>query len=217
MKCTFHPAVDSQDLCSICGKPLCAECAHKIKNKTYCQTCLVEGAEWIAAVKHLKLPADAPKKAAWLALIPGMGAVYNNEYMKAVTYFAVFAALSIMGSNIHGIFGFGAVVFLIFTMFDAYRTAEASLRRRVQTGLVAPETAWHDRTGFGWGIFLIVLGLIFLLQNLIPFHFLNRLWPLLFILLGAFLVYHALREKGNPVRGLNHSVPASEDSQAKEV
>ena len=63
------------------------------KDKAYCQNCLVEGAEWAATMKNLRLPADAPKRAALCALIPGMGAVYNSEYMKGITYFAVWAGL----------------------------------------------------------------------------------------------------------------------------
>ena len=191
MKCSYHPTVDSQEACSVCKKPLCVECTHKIKGKPYCQDCLVEGAEWAATVKGLKLPSDAPKRAAMCAIIPGMGAVYNNEYLKAITYFAVFAALSVMGDRVNGVFGFGAFVFLIFTMFEAYRTAEARARRRIQTGL-PEESPNQDKTLAGWGIILIILGLVFLLQNLIPWYVLNRMWPVAFILIGAFLVYRAL-------------------------
>ncbi len=140
MKCSYHPDVDSQEACTVCRKLLCTECAHKIKGKPYCQDCLVQGAEWAATVKGLKLPSDSPKRAAFCAIIPGMGAVYNGEYMKAITYFAVFAALSMMGDRVNGVFGFGAFVFVLFTMFDAYRTAEAKARRKIQAGFVPEET-----------------------------------------------------------------------------
>jgi hypothetical protein len=194
MKCSYHPAVDSQEACSACSKPMCAECTHKIKGKPYCQDCLIQGAEWAATVKGLKLPSDAPKRAALCAIIPGIGAVYNNEYMKAVTYFAVWAALSVMGSRVHGVFGFGAVVFVVFTMFDAHRTAEAQARRRLQPGYISTEPLQQDRTIIGWGVFLILLGFVFLLQNVIPdYFFVNRLWPLVFILLGGYLVYRAMK------------------------
>lgn len=198
MKCSYHTAVDSQEACSACSKPLCADCTHKIKGKPYCQDCLVEGAEWAATVKGLKLPSDAPKRAALCAIIPGMGAVYNNEYMKAVTYFSVWAALSVMGGRVHHVFGIGAFVFVVFTMFDAYRTAEAHTRRRLQPGYVPMEPPQQDRTIIGWGIFLILLGVVFLLQNVIPEIILvNRLWPLVFIVLGGYLVYRATKSRGN--------------------
>jgi hypothetical protein len=211
MKCSYHPAVDSQDACSVCAKPMCMECTHKVKGKPYCQDCLALGAEWAATVKGLKLPSDAPKRAALCAIIPGMGAVYNNEYTKAITYFAVWAALSVMGSRVNGIFGFGAFVFVIFTMFDAYRTAEAQARRRLQTGMVG-ELPQQDRTIIGWGVFLILLGLLFLLQNIIPYYlFVNRLWPLVFVLLGAYLVYRAIQTRDKQAHRSAGSLPGAKE------
>jgi hypothetical protein len=196
MKCSYHPAADSQEFCSTCSKPLCIECSHQIKGKVYCQDCLVRGAEWAATVKDLRVPVDSPKRAACCALIPGMGAVYNNDYAKAITYFAVFAALVVLGDHIHGVFGFGAFVFLIFSMFDGYRTAEAKARARAEgaSAAVAPE---RDKTVVGWGLLLIMLGFLLLLQNYLPYQFLSRLWPLGFILLGAYLVYEAVKGREN--------------------
>ncbi len=196
MKCSYHPTVESQDACSVCSKPLCPECTHKIKGKPYCQDCLVQGAEWAATVKGLKLPSDSPKRAALCAVIPGIGAVYNTEYTKAITHFAVFAALCLMGSRVNEVFGWGAGAFWIFTIFDSFRTAEAKTRARLQTGSVSEESPQKDKTIIGWGIFLIVLGLIFLLQNIIPYYlFVNQLWPVVFILLGAYLVYRAVQNR----------------------
>ncbi len=196
MKCSYHPSVESQEICTVCKRPLCVECAHRVKGKPYCQECLVEGAEWAATVKGLKLPTDSPRRAALCAIIPGLGAVYNNEYTKAITYFAVFAGLSVLGSRVHGIFGFGAFVFLVFTIFEAYRTAEAKTRSRIQAVAVPEQPSSHDKTVIGWGIILIVLGLIFLLQNFVNFYF-ERFWPLIFVLLGAYLVYRSIESRKN--------------------
>jgi len=208
MKCSYHPAVDSQEVCSACRKFLCSECAHKIKGKAYCQDCLIEGAEWASTIKGLRLPADAPKRAALCAIIPGLGAVYNAEYLKAIAYFAVWAALAMMSSRVSSVFGFGGFVFIIFTMFDAYRSAEARVRRRIQAGAFADEPPKEDKTLIGWGVFLIILGVIFLLHSLIPFYYLNRFWPLIFILLGAFLVYRALQSrKSQPNRSSGSPQP----------
>jgi len=194
MKCSYHPTEESAELCSTCSKPLCNACAHQIKAKFYCQDCLVRGAEWASTMKDLRVPTDAPKRAALCALIPGMGAVYSNDYIKGITYFAVFAALVMMGDRVHDVFGFGAFVFLIFTMFEAYRTAEARAREQIRTGVRAPGST-RDRGVMTWGVFLIALGCIFLLQNVLPLHLLNRMWPGIFILLGAYLVYYSLRDR----------------------
>jgi hypothetical protein len=143
-----------------------------------------------------------------------MGAVYNNEYLKAITYFAVWAALTLMGDRISGVFGFGAVVFIIFTIFDAYRTAEHKARTRLESGAASDKPLTQDRAIIGWGIFLIVLGILFLLQNVIPYEFLHRLWPLLFIVLGVFLVYYSLQRKGrveNAIDMRGKTMPGKED------
>jgi len=195
MKCSFHPAVESQEVCNACNKFLCSECSHRIKGKTYCQDCLVEGAEWASTFKGLRLPSDAPKRAALCAIIPGLGAVYNNEYMKAIAYFAVWAALAVMGNRLSSVFGFGAFVFILFTMFDGYRSAEARVRNRLRTGSFEEEPPQQDKTLIGWGVFLMILGVIFFLHNLVPFYLLNRFWPLIFIFIGAFLVYRALQSR----------------------
>jgi hypothetical protein len=210
MKCSYHPAVDSLEVCRICSKPLCNECAHMLKGKAYCQECLIRTAEWATKLKDLRLPSESPKRAALCALIPGLGAVYNSEYMKAITYFAVWAALSAMGSRVNGVFGFGAFVFIIFTMFDAYRSAEAKLRNQLKSDVVAEEPPFQDKTYIGWGIFLIILGVLFLLQNIISF-FLNRLWPLVFVLLGGYLVYRAITKKENQTRDSASSSTSSKE------
>ncbi len=194
MKCAYHPAADSGELCRTCNKPLCGQCAHQIKGRFYCQDCLVRGAEWAAAVKDLRVPVDSPKRAAVCALIPGMGAVYNNEYLKAITYFAVFAALVMLADNVHGVFGFGAFAFLVFTMFDSYRVAEAKTRAKIE-GESSAKAPSSDKSVAGWGVFLILLGILFTLQNIIPYYFLHRMWPLVFILLGGYLVYRYLRDR----------------------
>ena len=94
-------------------------------------------------------------------------------------------------------------------MFDAYRTAEAQARRRLQTGLVG-EPPQQDKTIIGWGVFLILLGLLFLLQNIIPYYFfVNRLWPLVFVLLGAYLVYRAIAKPGKAGAQFRRFTPRS--------
>jgi uncharacterized integral membrane protein len=48
-----------------------------------------------------------------------------------------------------------------------------------------------------WGIILIVLGLIFLLQNvdIDAWGFVARLWPLILVLWGASKLYYGLKER----------------------
>jgi uncharacterized membrane protein HdeD (DUF308 family) len=188
MKCSYHPGVESVGVCSACGRTLCNECAHRIKGKTCCQDCLMDGVEWATTMRGF----DSPTKATLCALIPGMGAVYNNEYLKALTFFAVFAAL-IMMEDISGVFVLAAIVFLIFTMFEAHRSAVFKARKRLETG-VSQDLSKPDKTVVGWGVVLIVIGILFLLHNFYPLDLIYKYWPVIFILLGAYLVYRSLRE-----------------------
>ena len=213
MKCSFHPEVDSSQICSACKKYLCDDCANRIKEKVYCAECLEKGAEWVATVKDFRLPSDSPRRAAIFAIIPGIGAVYNNEYLKAVTYFTVFAALIMMGDALNAVFGFGAFVFLVFTMFDAYRTAEKRARRIAQPDGSALEPGYTDNSLTGWGVFLILAGALFLLQNIISFYFLARMWPAIFILMGAYLVYLSLRRRNRRNRDMRYSGSSTEFNQ----
>jgi hypothetical protein len=200
MKCSYHPEVESSQVCTVCKRFLCDECTHTIKGKPYCENCLNRGVEWITAFKDIRLPADAPKRAALCALVPGLGAVYNTEYLKAVTYFSVWAALAALSGRVSGIFGMGAFVFIIFTMFDAYRSAEARIRRQINDGAASIEAPSQDKAYIAWGLFLIVLGILFLLQNIIPYHFLRQYWPLVFIAFGAYLVYRSLADRQDRAR-----------------
>ena len=42
MKCYYHPDREAVAVCSVCGKPLCAECAHEYNGKIYCKDCLAK-------------------------------------------------------------------------------------------------------------------------------------------------------------------------------
>ncbi len=92
----------------------------------------------------------------------------------------------------------------------------AGARSRVEAGLASRGIPRQDKTGIGWGIFLIILGVVFLAQNIIPYYFLNRLWPLLFVGIGAYLVYRALREKEGRAANAAPSPLANRDSGIKE-
>jgi hypothetical protein len=119
-----------------------------------------------------------------------------------------------MSDKVNGVFGFGAFAFLIFTIFDAYRMAETRTRQRIGPGVTTEVEAQQDKIIIGWGIFLILLGMLFLLQNLIPYAFLGRLWPLVFILLGAYLVYRALRSREDRSR---ISPPSVTESKKEDI
>jgi hypothetical protein len=215
MNCTNHPLAESQGICSACGKPLCSVCIYKVKSKPFCQDCIVQGAEWAPLIKGRRLSMNTPKWAALWAIIPGIGAVYNCEYLKAITYFSIFAWLIVMADAVSGIFGFASAVFLIFTMFDAYRTAEEKAQKRLEFGINSENIEAEQKNTIVWGVLLIVMGILFLLTRIIPEHFINILWPLIFVLLGAFLIYHSTQGRKNQPQAPAGSLITAGDLQSR--
>jgi hypothetical protein len=148
--------------------------------------------------------ANIPVRAAICALIPGIGAVYNREYMKAVVHFAVFAGLCIVAESI-GIFGLAAFSFYVYTVIDAYRSAEAILRRGDQPNVEGNEINFPL-----WGGVLVLMGILFLLDNLgaISLRATIQFWPVILIFLGLYLIFSfAMAEKERKAaRASKHSI-----------
>jgi len=121
-------------------------------------------------------------KAALCAIVPGVGAVYNQDYMKAVVHLAAFASLCIF-AEASGIFGLLAFVFYVFTIFDAYRSAQDPRKKR--------EFNPNQINMPVWGIILILLGTIFLLDSLdaISLRSITKFWPLTLVFLGCYMVF----------------------------
>jgi hypothetical protein len=163
-----------------------------IKGRVFCQDCLVQGAE-LARIAVMSGPQLVnPKRAALIAVIPGMGAVYNRQYNKALAHFATFALLAMLADEV-GVFGFALFSFWIFSIMDAYRSAQDLLRKE----LIEPAVHESDKALNTplWGAALILMGVLFFLNNLmlIRFDFVRRFWPLIFVGLGLYLLYDHYR------------------------
>ena len=226
MNCAVHTDVPAVAYCRTCGKALCATCKHDVRGVIYCEDC-------IATRLHDTMPAAAvppppnapvvaaidsgpnPAIAAFLGFIPGVGAMYNGQFMKGLIHVAIFASL-IWGADHAGsadvFFGFGIAFWFFYMVFDAYKTAQA---RRL--GVAAPDPFGFDRL---WGtppppaatavgmvpgegptevpaempkapptgaLVLIVLGVLFLLNTLDVFHWnwIGKFWPVFLIVLGV--------------------------------
>jgi hypothetical protein len=130
-----------------------------------------------------------PVRAALCGLIIGIGAVYNREYTKAVVHFAVFAGLVIIAESV-GVFGLAAFAFYVFTIIDAYRSAEAIAERG------EPNVDEKEGMNFPlWGGILILMGVLFLLDNLgaVSIRRAIEYWPLILIFLGVYLLLDYIR------------------------
>jgi serine/threonine protein kinase len=85
-----------------------------------------------AAEREAPVHPRSPRRAFWLGLIPGVGALYNGEYQKAVIHVAAFGLISVMlnwvGSSLHGFFELLRIVFIAYMAFDARTVAEKNNR-----------------------------------------------------------------------------------------
>ena len=157
--------------CQQCGKGLTATTIRRAGSAVYCEPCLVarlEGAAgagpstagWVpvggpapagASGQPAGVPTGnepSPWLAAFLGLIPGVGAMYNGQYAKGVAHLVIFAILDSLAHNVHDIFGLLVAGWIFYQVFDAYHTAKA---RRDGTPLPNPFglNDIGDRMGFG--------------------------------------------------------------------
>jgi Domain of unknown function (DUF5668)/B-box zinc finger len=198
MKCAQHPDVDATGYCRQCGKALCPECTRDVRGALYCENCLAN----IVASPSASQPGAAtgtgshPGTALALGFIPGLGAVYNGEYMKALIHVAVFAGIiAALSSDLPGeldaFLGIALACFYCYMPIEAYRTAKAR-----QAGQPQPpdllQSEGHKPIG---AIILIGLGVLFLLSNfhLLAHDWFSKAWPVGLILLGAWILMDRMR------------------------
>jgi TM2 domain-containing membrane protein YozV len=130
MNCVNHPDQPVASYCQNCGKALCADCVRPVASSVYCEQCLAErlGHGPAAGVPGGPVPvvpsAANPGLAALLGFIPGVGAMYNGQYVKAIVHVLVFVVLVGL-ANHYNIFGFFIAAWIFYQVFEAYHTAKA--------------------------------------------------------------------------------------------
>src|ERR1700676_2303689 len=143
---------------------------------------------YTAAVPPPSANHDAsPGLAFVLGLIPGVGAIYNGQYAKGLVHVIIIGlTISVLSNNaargLEPLVGLLLASFFAYMAFEAYHTAQ-----RRQQGLVVDEFSSLFPTRGGASRFpvapllLIVLGVIFLLNNLDFFQIerIIRYWPVL--------------------------------------
>jgi len=207
MKCAVHSEVDAVGFCRNCGKPMCATCVRPVRDVLYCEDCLatimgIPGAQPASDLTGLSPAASAPPPAPGpgrstsnpgLAFIlgfifPGLGAVYNGQYNKALIQILVFASIVVglasdIDDSLKPALGIGLAGFIFYMAFDAHRTARAKLAGEVPAD---PIESWSKDRPIG-PIILIAVGALFLLNNWFPLFWIGRLWPLILIGVGILL------------------------------
>jgi len=222
MKCAVHPEVDATGFCRNCGKAMCATCARPVREVLYCENCLASGmgmgapAAQAPVADPYQQPANAfvppapaplplpgqpgrpsPAAAFVFGLFPGLGAVYNGEYNKAIIHLVIFIALilglvSASNADEFSVLAVTALAlllagFVFYMAFDAMRVAQA---KSVGQTVNDPLEEFSKNLPLG-PVILIGIGALLLLSNFRVFEFLHlslwRLWPLIFIAVGVLM------------------------------
>lgn len=246
MNCYLHPETPATAFCRSCGRPLCAVCTRTVSGTVYCQdhapapvphypTGQAPGPDPAASgapnpyfqpSPPLGVPRvqNSPGLAFVLGWIPGVGAIYNGQYLKGLVHAIIFGLLvSLLDSadNTSGapFLGMMMTAFLFYMAFEAYHTA-----KKRQLGL--PLEEWSSlvnrpvpssRAPIG-PILLIAIGVLFLLDtlHLIQFREIGRFWPVLLIGAGAYMLW--ARVSSTPaVPPSGQSYPSAADPSADTV
>jgi hypothetical protein len=133
--CAYHPGVPAVAYCRTCGKPLCEECKREVRGVVYCEACIAARLEGTAPPSAYAVSPNAaqpvsgvpnPTLAAFLGIIPGVGAFYNGQYQKGVVHVLMFPAL-IMLANVNDAFGALFPFYFFYMGWDAYKTAKSRI------------------------------------------------------------------------------------------
>src|SRR5206468_2348797 len=130
--------------CIRCGRPLCNDCVRTVKGSVYCENCLGElvtgKAVPLSVPSTEPVAGTSPGVAFALGLIPGVGAIYNGEFVKAAIHILIFGTLITIQDQFgfaEALFGLLIFGFYMYMPFEAYYTAK---KRRLRTQGVELET-----------------------------------------------------------------------------
>lgn len=218
--CAYHSQNVAAVQCNGCGKALCPACDHRIKGFPYCQDCIVQGIDLLRQHANSNyVPFVKKRTSPFVAtvlsfILPGLGAAYNGQTVKALVYFAVFIGLFQMAVLTGGtpMFVLAFIGMWFFAALDAWRTAQM-----IRSGLtpdIAEDIFVKRFTGNPklWGVLLSVLGGAFLLQNVFGLRGLMRgLVPAMLIGLGVYILRgYVFKDKNDegPLRDFDSARPA---------
>ncbi len=202
MTCAVHTDREATGYCRNCGKALCPECTREVRGALYCEDCLSNLLAGPLSPANSDAAAAArsdtnPALAATLGFIPGLGAVYNGEYVKALIQVLIFGGLiagvsSDMSSGYIAFLSIALGCFYCYMPIDAYRVAKAR-----RAGQAEPEPLVEARGARPIGAFLLILiGVLFLLSEfsaLLQTDWFEKAWPIGLIALGGWLIWDRTR------------------------
>jgi len=124
MDCVNHSGVTASAYCQNCGRALCAGCVRNAAaGQILCEPCLLA---WQNVQQPFAAPVSGPNPstAAALGVIPGVGAMYNGQFLKGFIHVIIFAVL-VSAARVYGIFGLFIAAWVLYQAFEAFHTARA--------------------------------------------------------------------------------------------
>jgi LiaI-LiaF-like transmembrane region/B-box zinc finger len=195
MNCAVHSNAEATGFCRNCGKALCGECARAVGGALYCESCL---AARVAAPAIPAAPATGsnPGLAVFLGFIPGLGAVYNAQYMKAAIHVLIFGGLvaalsSDLPDGVSAFLGIALGAFVCYMPLDAYRTAKARM-----LGEPEPPNPLDGPGQKPIGAFVLIgIGALLLMSNFgwLQRDWFEKSWPVALIVIGGWLLWDRMK------------------------
>ena len=220
--------------CRECGKGVCENCAEPREGVPYCRDCapnvqatvgedapideILQAARRVATdttkvagaanqrTKEALNAAEGPHPflAGLLGFVPGLGAVYNGQYVKGIVHAAIFGMLIAISTTadhdaIPALMVPMVVFFVLYMPIEAVRTAQAIRRGeevKEMSGIVgALFDAGNDSPVPG--VLFIALGVFFLLFTLgvLDAELVFNAWPLIIVGLGVWRLYASVRKR----------------------
>jgi TM2 domain-containing membrane protein YozV len=145
MNCTVHPESAATAYCRTCGKAMCDACKHTVHGVIYCEDCLATRVNQASAAYVPPPDATSPALATLLGFIPGVGAMYNGQFLKGLLHLGIFVGIigllnSGLPDGVDAMLGISLGVWVIYMVIDAHKTAKAK-----QYGLPLPDPFGFER------------------------------------------------------------------------
>src|SRR2546428_1484917 len=203
MYCSYHAKNPAVVQCNQCARPLCPACDHRIRGFPFCQDCIVVGVELLrqqsqSPASRVITRRSSPFVATLLSFVPGLGAAYNGQTSKAIVHFAIFASffqMAVLTQGVH-FFVLGVLGTWLFAAVDACRTAQlmrAGLAPETEEDVIARRLYGNP---FAWGVTLIIIGTVFLLQTLLGVQLnVRQLLPVALVAVGAYMLFDYVRRR----------------------
>jgi hypothetical protein len=244
MNCLNHPEAPAIAYCRECGKALCESCRREADGTVYCEEHLPASAwaappppppppppyfapeaspyttpETVRPQPSISDPGSSPGLAFLLGFIPGVGAIYNGQYVKGLIHVVIMGLLIAIVSddqisnNLQPLFGMMIAVWVFYMAFEAYHTAKRRQRGQPvdEFSSIVPRHGQPARFPLAPTV-LIAAGVLFLLHNLniLRIGELIRYWPVALICLGAYMLYERL--SGHPTGSGGHGAPGTREA-----